>query len=167
MGILHYQVGDEIEISKIFPIVLKKLFNNFSSLKDKQDYYLICPFYKDGDTQIGITGKGKLYEHISDSLQREVMEETSIIITPETIIDKIHFRKQGNNLGIISCSDKFSYQKSENINTKDNTQVKIGAFILTNLDLNFPVNLIDSDDIEGITFIKYDQVYRFIKSILL
>ena len=75
-------VQHEIKASKYVPIIIQYLLNDIYKFND--DDYIMCPHYKSGDFQIGITENCKVKEDTKQSVLRGINEEVGLNTnTPE------------------------------------------------------------------------------------
>jgi hypothetical protein len=103
--------NDIILSTHLPPFFRKYLQDNLKFYSDND--YLVCPKYLDykgDDIQIGITGKIKRGEDYSDGVQREILEETGLLIG----ISYMKYRNKKDNYLFCVC-DKWKAPDNEDI----------------------------------------------------
>lgn len=75
----YYKKYSQILVKKYLPIYIKELLYTIPD-----DYYIICPSYKNNYLQIGITGTAKQGEDLIESLCREIQEEVGMRVIKNT-----------------------------------------------------------------------------------
>jgi len=70
---------NEILLSKYFPWSIKKMLYNLRPLLLHRKYYVLCPYYYEGDIQIGVTGTCLQGELPINAIHRELGEEIGLV----------------------------------------------------------------------------------------
>jgi hypothetical protein len=171
-GYVSVQCNSNYRLSKYLPHPMKNALKR-CALYDKNiplDNYIIGPFYRDRDLQIGVTGTTENKEEEIATLERELGEEVGIV--PKTVqhIRTYDWAKQGSFsvykvhisdcLPVLDSQHGICYGKGDDDKTR-----KIGCFVYGTKEeilnfLNLPRIYIykSNDDIIGIGAVRVGDV---------
>jgi glutaredoxin len=122
----YYNKYSQILVKKYLPIYIKELVYDLPD-----EYYIVCPSYKNNYLQIGITGTAKEGEDLIESLSREVQEEVGMRIKKNT--DNKYFLKVDKNGRLWNYTSVFQDNFEPNTiilkNTNKDIQNKIAVVL--------------------------------------
>jgi 8-oxo-dGTP pyrophosphatase MutT (NUDIX family) len=139
--------------SNYFP---NSMYHALNSNLILDDDYILCPLYRNGDFQVGITGGVKINEKFEDAALRECGEEVGLI---PKVLKTIEYGSVGNKkITVYVCdiknseavSEQFHWKKNEN-EEKDSNDKKIGVIIYGCKD-------------KILEYMKNDKIYRYYSS---
>jgi hypothetical protein len=168
----RYMEEEDVKFSKYFPESMDKAFAKV--LKNvNHNKYILCPIYRQGDIQVGVTGHVKTNETVIEGLCREVKEE--LCIAPiRDIITVEKNRKEGRKtynifaVDINNCKTMNKKEQKTSNQASDNRDNKVGCYIygsresiLKHLNSASLDNFPGSDDIVGISAIKIISIKNY------
>jgi hypothetical protein len=187
-----YKMRNEKEISAYFlwnkqwikERLVPSNYNNFLFLKkdisdfyrvcidnpEYSNYYMLCIKYQRGDTQIGISGTGKIYENPYETALRELQEETSFKLKLEHFGNTIENGKNWNTFFVEVFSTTRLYRANliQNIDPDDRSK-KCWIYVVGDFEtmankfrtlFNSTASTLKDDGIDTIALVKIQDIYE-------
>lgn len=134
---LQKATTNEFPISTFFPKAMKQSFlHALDDGKIRLTDYVLCPLYKEGDFQIGVTGSVKVEEKIRDATSRELGEELGCIPSDNEHLNKLKRYAEGKktysiySMQISKTIPVPCHLHNVNISKKqDQRDEKVGCFV--------------------------------------